>query len=132
MHTTTHRIGIQWILGAAALLAAAGVQASCFTVYNARGHMVQRSAEPPVNMAYQLHQTVPRRFGRGASMVFENSTSRCIDYENRRSVRLSRHGGAHARDDTNSILDDMASAYRGSAGYRTDTWLADVKLNGSR
>ena len=65
-------------------------------------------------------------------MVFENSTSRCIDYENRRSVRLSRHGGAHARDDTNSILDDMASAYRGSAGYRTDTWLADVKLNGSR
>ena len=77
MHTTTHRIGIQWILGAAALLAAAGVQASCFTVYNARGHMVQRSAETPVNMAYQLHQTVPYAYGQGSTMVFGSADPDC-------------------------------------------------------
>lgn len=55
---------------AAGLLAAALAQAGCYTVFNQQGEVLSQTSTPPVNMAYQLHETVPERFGPGAHMMF--------------------------------------------------------------
>jgi hypothetical protein len=58
------------ILAAALLTAAAGAQAACYTVFDAKGNIISESPNPPVNMAYQLHQTVPYKYGTGARLVY--------------------------------------------------------------
>ena len=62
---------------AAILLASAGAQASCYTVLDAKGQIVSQTSTPPVDMALQLHQTVPERFGPGADMVFGVADENC-------------------------------------------------------
>lgn len=57
--------------------AATASYAACFTIYDARDKMVYQSPEVPVDMRYQLHKTVPDRFGSGASMVFTLSEDFC-------------------------------------------------------
>ncbi len=57
--------------------AASSTYASCFTIYDSHDKMVYQSPEAPVDMSYQLHQTVPERFGSGASMVFTLSDDFC-------------------------------------------------------
>ncbi|MBK6866409.1 MAG: hypothetical protein IPG98_00260 [Burkholderiales bacterium] len=53
-----------------ATLLATGAQAACYTVLGPRGEVLLQSSTPPVDMSGQLHQTVPQRFGPGATMVF--------------------------------------------------------------
>ncbi len=60
-----------------ALLAAAGAQASCYTVLDGKGQIVSQTSTPPVDMSLQLHQTVPERFGPGADMVFGVADENC-------------------------------------------------------
>ena len=64
-------------LATLALLAAAGAQAGCYTVLNAKGDIVSQTSTPPVDMARQLDQTVPQRFGAGADMVFGIADADC-------------------------------------------------------
>ena len=63
-----------WLASAAALLpallAAQAAQAACYIVYTADQQVVYRAQTPPVDMSRQLHQTVPQRYGRGATLVF--------------------------------------------------------------
>lgn len=63
------------------LLLAAGASASgyagCFTIYDGHQKMVYQAPETPVDMRYQLHETVPERFGAGATMVFTLSDGYC-------------------------------------------------------
>lgn len=60
-----------------ALLAAAGAQASCYTVMGPKGEILSESPNPPVDMSYQLHQTVPYKYGPGATMVFGIADGNC-------------------------------------------------------
>ncbi|HMN20650.1 MAG TPA: hypothetical protein PKA16_04580 [Ottowia sp.] len=64
-------------VAAATLLLAAGAQAACYTVMDAKGNIVSQTTTPPVDMSYQLHQTVPERYGPGASMVFGIADDNC-------------------------------------------------------
>ena len=64
-------------LATLALLAAAGAQAGCYTVLNAKGDIVSQTSTPPVDMARQLDQTVPQRYGAGADMVFGIADADC-------------------------------------------------------
>lgn len=64
-------------VAAAALLLAAGAQAACYTVMDAKGNILSQNTTPPVDMSYQLHQTVPERYGKGASMVFGIADEDC-------------------------------------------------------
>ena len=50
--------------------------ASCYVVYSASQQVVYRSTEPPVNLSYQLHQTVPV-LARGATLVFSPENYGC-------------------------------------------------------
>ena len=63
----------------ATLVLAAGAHAACYTVLGPKGQVLQESSTPPVNMAYQLHQTVPYAYGQGATMVFGIADPRCGD-----------------------------------------------------
>lgn len=60
-----------------ALTLAAAAQAACYTVMGPRGQILSETSTPPVDMRYQLHQTVPYKYGRGASMVFGIADNNC-------------------------------------------------------
>ena len=60
-----------------ALLAAAGAQAACYTVLGPKGQVLSESPTPPVDMSYQLHQTVPYKYGTGATLVFGIADNDC-------------------------------------------------------
>ncbi len=56
---------------------AAGAQAACYTVMGPKGEIISQSSTPPVDMSYQLHQTVPYQYGKGATLVFGIAESNC-------------------------------------------------------
>ncbi len=60
-----------------ALLASAGAQASCYTVRDAKGNIISESPNPPVDMSKQLHETVPVKYGPGATMSFGLAEANC-------------------------------------------------------
>ncbi|MDO5693838.1 MAG: hypothetical protein Q4G70_15400 [Pseudomonadota bacterium] len=61
----------------ATLLLAAGAQAACYTVVGPKGQILSETSTPPVDMSYQLHQTIPHRYGQGATMVFGVADPNC-------------------------------------------------------
>ena len=63
-------------IAAAALLTSAA-HAGCYTVLDSKGLVLIESSTPPVDMQYQLHQTVPHRFGKGARLVFGSAEADC-------------------------------------------------------
>ena len=46
---------------------------ACYTVYDRNNNMVYNSQTPPVDMRWQLHETVPIRFP-GSTMIFGPDT----------------------------------------------------------
>ena len=56
------------------LLAGANAMA-CYTVYDAGSRVVYQGTAPPVDMSLPLHEALPKRFERGAQMVFNQSAS---------------------------------------------------------
>ncbi len=74
----------------AASLLASGAWASCYTVLNSKGEVLSESPNPPVDMSYPLHLTVPERFGPGATLVFGIADSNCGSQTDRfGAVRLT-------------------------------------------
>ena len=61
-------------LGAASALPA---QAACYTVYSGNS-IVYRSPTAPVDLSRQYSETLPARFGSGASMITTNDETGCI------------------------------------------------------
>ena len=61
----------------AAVLAGASAHAGCYTVLGPKGNVLSESSTPPVDMSYQLHQTVPYAYGQGATMVFGIADPKC-------------------------------------------------------
>ena len=52
----------------------ANASAACFTVLGKDGQTIFQSDTTPVDLSMPLHETVPARFGPGASMVFSMDT----------------------------------------------------------
>ncbi|MBO7411416.1 MAG: hypothetical protein J6T92_05775 [Ottowia sp.] len=65
-------------IAAAALLTTAA-HAGCYTVVDSKGLVLVESSTPPVDMQYQLHQTVQYRYGKGARLVFGSTDEDCGD-----------------------------------------------------
>lgn len=72
-----HAMKKQLLILATALLAAAGAQASCYTVLGPKGDILSQSPNPPVNMSRPLHETVTNKYGPGAHMVFGIAEADC-------------------------------------------------------
>ncbi len=114
------------VCAALVLAAATSASAACYAVYNRKGQLVQQTALPPVDMSYQLHRTVPGKFGRGSVVVFEAPLGgTCYDFFAKQDKRKGK-----TIQDTTAILDNLARLHtdpRGQIG-RTDQWLADVQV----
>lgn len=104
----------------AALALSQSAVAGCFTVYNSKGQLVKRGASSPVDMQYHLHQTVPARYGKGASMVFASTGESCGDYSRPVAQKKTRKGKKAAKGvgvDTaipnpDDVLENLAASYR--------------------
>ena len=71
------------------LALSAPAYSSCYTVY-AGSNLVYQSTRAPVDLSYPLHETLPKRFGAGASMVFvpDNDSCGALDNEINSLVRF--------------------------------------------
>lgn len=57
-------------------LALAGANAmACYTVYDGHARVLWQGTNPPVDMSLPLHEAVQRRFGQGATLVFNESST---------------------------------------------------------
>jgi hypothetical protein len=77
-----------WVI-AAALLSAGMAQATCYSVYKADGTLIQESSTTPVNLALQIGDTVPEKFGPGATMTVSDHGVYCKDQRDTLAVRKS-------------------------------------------
>jgi len=75
-------------------LASQGASAACYQVYGADQQLVYRSTVPPVDMAPQLHQTVPQVVP-GGTMVFTLDNSGCELEINRLPTAASAAGSGY-------------------------------------
>lgn len=75
-------------LACAGAVVSPAASASCYVVYSAAQQVIYRSTEPPVNLSYELHQTVPV-LARGATLVFSPENYGCDSEVN----LLAQRGG---------------------------------------
>lgn len=67
-----------WI-GAAALAATSIAQATCYSVYKSDGTLIHQTSTPPVNLSLPLSDTVPEKYGAGATMQLSDVGIYCKD-----------------------------------------------------
>lgn len=63
-------------LGLAGAVFSPAASAACYVVYGPSEQVIYRASEPPVNLSYQLHQTVPVLVP-GATLVFSLDNHGC-------------------------------------------------------
>lgn len=66
-----------FLLAGLALMLGTAAQAACFTVLDAKGEILSETSTPPVDMSRPLHETVEKRFGPGAVMMFGLAEPSC-------------------------------------------------------
>lgn len=78
---------LKYALGA--LLPVLGMDSAlaCYTVYNRANQVVYHAAAAPVDMRYQLHQTLPSVFP-GGHLVFSLADTACPAVNKTRSSRV--------------------------------------------
>jgi hypothetical protein len=64
---------------AVALLSATLAQATCFSVYKSDGTVLHQSSTTPVDLTQPIGDTIPAKFGPGASMTMSESGFYCRD-----------------------------------------------------
>lgn len=64
---------------AAALLSTGMAHAACYSVYKADGTLLHESSTTPVNLALPIGDTVPEKFGPGATMTMSEHGFFCRD-----------------------------------------------------
>ena len=78
MRFLSHRSVSRAALAAVLCGASLGASATCYTVYGPGNAVIYRADRPPVDMRYPLHETVPKRFGAGATMMFTLANDACL------------------------------------------------------
>jgi hypothetical protein len=72
-----------------ASLATGMAQATCYSVYKADGKLLQQSSTSPVNLSEQIGDTVPEKFGRGATMTVSDANVYCPSARERQQAPKS-------------------------------------------
>jgi hypothetical protein len=65
--------------------------ADCYIVYDSSGKLIHQSSESPVDIELPFHMTVPERFGKGATLVYQIGAQNCADINP--SARMKSTGG---------------------------------------
>lgn len=74
---------------AAVLLSAGMAQATCYSVYKADGKLIHESSTTPVNLALPIGDTVPEKFGPGATMTVSDHGVYCKDQRDAQGPKTS-------------------------------------------
>lgn len=115
------------LLFAAAALPAQAVLANCYSIYRSN-QMIFSSTAPPVDMSQPLGETVPRKFGAGAVLIFQPDSIDCPIFDLRvgaPSPVLDDSGGRAAQRKRAAPADLTpyfnGPEYRAPAGTHADT-----------
>ena len=113
MNQTLLRTVLRTACCAALALTGSLAGASCYTVYNGKGKIVQQTAKPPVDMRYPIRHTVPKKFGKGATMTVEAPVaSTCLDY-----IPAAEKRGSKTSQDTDVLLDNLVQEHLERTGW---------------
>ena len=86
--------------------------AACYTVYKNEG-VVYRSSVSPVDMSFPFSQTLPAKFGEGATMVYQEGFTFCPDIESTGSISSNQfRAPPQGRSTTNSIVTTAGASIR--------------------
>ncbi|GAB3470555.1 hypothetical protein [Polaromonas eurypsychrophila] len=69
-------LALKYALGVLLTATLSGQALACYTVYNRANQVIYHARQAPVDMRYQLHQTLPTVFKDG-HMVFSITDSNC-------------------------------------------------------
>lgn len=86
-----------WLLAAASWVAVSA-QATCYGVYKADGALLQETATTPVDLSQPLGDTVPVKFGSGATMIISDGFQ-CRDRVEERRAPKSLAAAVRAEDE---------------------------------
>ncbi|MES2955693.1 MAG: hypothetical protein V4711_09560 [Pseudomonadota bacterium] len=70
------KTALKSVLGVLLAVGLSGQALACYTVYNRANQVIYHAAAAPVDMRYQLHQTLPAVFNDG-HMVFSITDTNC-------------------------------------------------------
>jgi hypothetical protein len=101
-----------WLL-AAALLATGVAQATCYSVYKADGTLLHEGPNSPVNLALPIGDTVPEKFGPGATMTVSDLGFYCRDKQQAQAAPKSLAEAVRAEGQR---AEQVAAAKQASAG----------------
>lgn len=107
---------LKYVLGALLTATLSGQALACYTVYNRANQVIYHAVAAPVDMRYQLHQTLPAVFP-GGHMVFSITDTSCPAVDNRRSVSANRTAAALA--ERNDYASDVSMARGNTVNVRT-------------
>lgn len=100
---------------AAALLSAGMAQATCYSVYKADGALIHESSTTPVDLTLPIGDTVPEKFGPGATMTVSDLGHYCKD---RREVQAAPKSLAEAVRAEGERAEQVAAARQAAAGKK--------------
>jgi hypothetical protein len=108
-----------WLLAAASLVAGMA-QATCYTVYKSDGALLLESSTTPVNLSLPIGDTVPEKFGPGATMTVSDHSIFCRDQRDLPAMKKSlaeavRAEGEKAQQVAAARQDAAAKVEEGSA-----------------
>lgn len=83
---------LKYALAALLPVLSGGQALACYTVYNRANQVIYHAAQAPVDMRYQLHQTLPAIFP-GGHMVFSITDTSCPPVNLTRSNIRDSAGG---------------------------------------
>lgn len=88
-----------------------GQALACYTVYNRANQVVYHAAAAPVDMRYQIHQTLPAVF-RGGHLVFSVTDTSCPPVNNARDRSVT--AAVSSLSNRNADATDLSVARRNS------------------
>lgn len=86
------KTAVKAALGALLVTVFSGQALACYTVYNRDNQVIYKAMQAPVDMRYQLHQTMPAVFNDG-HMVFSITDTNCPPVNQTRSNIRDSAGG---------------------------------------
>lgn len=98
---------LKYVLGVLLTATLSGQALACYTVYNRANQVIYHAAAAPVDMRYQLHQTMPAVFP-GGHMVFSITDTACPAVDSTRGGNVNR--AVNALMERNAYASDLAMA----------------------
>lgn len=98
---------LKYALGVLLTATFSGQVLACYTVYNRANQVIYQATAAPVDMRYQLHETLPAVFP-GGHMVFSITDTSCPAVNSTRVVSANRTATALA--ERNAYTSDLSMA----------------------